>query len=321
MPLLCRSLEDSPWELGNLGGVVLSCGKHLSKNVRIISNQLWCAAQTQDAMGDFVNANDEPKKRRDKSHAFLTFTYTRALQRNVMHRMRKQSVGNGIADIAASNKQGAVSGGATYLNEVCLDLHPCDLVLNCPVFMDLLQVFAFKTAETKTNVDLTTPGGATVDAAEHSLWFISALPLIYINAANFRLFVPRIPCRGNDVASSRDTLDSGCPSSTVSMATVTTAAVAAASEHDMCVFQVQSLSLAPNADNPLPRVVVEREVYRQALHAGITSQLGSEVEDRQYQLDMRGLSLSTGNNDNTKYISCRQMVAIENRFSRSMEKN
>ena len=300
MPLLCRSLEHSLWELGNFGGVVLSCGKHLSKNVRIISNQLWCAAQTHDAMGDFVNAQDEPKKRRDKSHAFLTFTYTRALQRNVMHRMRKQSVGNGIGDTAASNKS-CPSSGSHYLNEVCLDLHPCDVVLNCPVFMDLLQVFTLNTPETKTNVDTTPCGGATVGTDEHSLWFISALPLIYINAANFRLFVPRIPCCGNDVASSRDTLDSGCPSSTVSMATVTT--VAAASEHDVCVFQVQSLSLAPNADNPLPRVVVEREVYRQALHAGITSQLGSEVEDRQYQLDMRGLSLSTGNDINAPYVA------------------
>ena len=243
-----------------------------------------------------MNANDEPKKRRDKSHAFLTFTYTRAQQRNVMHRMQKQSVGNGIAETAASNK-GVVTSGATYLNEICLDLHPCDLVLNCPVFIDLLQVFTLKTPETKTNVDLMPPGGATVGTGQ-SLWFVSALPLIYINAANFRMFVPRIPrgAKTNNTASSRDTVDSACPSSTVSTTTIT-----AAPRHDVCVFQVQSLSLAPNADNPLPRVVVERDVYRQALHAGITSQPGSEVEDRQYQLDMRGLSLSTGINKNTHH--------------------
>ena len=60
------------------------------------------------------------------------------------------------------------------------------------------------------------------------------------------------------------------------------------------MLQIESFSLVPVADNPLPRVVVEKEVYREALRAGVTSQTGSEVEDRQYQMDINGLGLSSG---------------------------
>lgn len=291
--LLCREVEASSWEPGNLGGVVLSCGKHLSKNVHIISNRLWSAGLTHNAPGDFTCPKEESKKRRDKSHAFLTFTYTRAQQRSVRHRMQKQSVADDNTETAGSNKHSAAagSGAATYLNEVCLDLHPCDVVLNCPVFMDLLQVFALKSPE--TNINLAPRNGATV-TAKHPLWFVSMLPLIYLNAANFRLFLPTIPCGGCDT-SCQDNVDSACPGSSM---TVSTATVTMVPHHDVCVFQVEALSLLPSADNPLPRVVVEKDVYRRALHAGITTQLGSEVEDRQYQLDMRGLSLSTGKDYN-----------------------
>jgi len=276
-----------------MGGVVLSCGKHLSQNVHVISNRLWSAGLTHNAPGDFACAKDESKKRRDKSHAFLTFTYTRAQQRNVRHRMQKHSVADDNGDTADGNKHGAAVGtsGATYLNEVCLDLHPCDVVLNCPVFVDLLQVFVLKAPETAVGSS-TPPQDGTTITTEHPLWFISMLPLIYLNAANFRLFLPTIPCSSCDITSSQDNVDSACPSSSV-------ATVAMMPRHDMCVFQVEALSLLPNADNPLPRVVVEKDIYRRALHAGITSQLGSEVEDRQYQLDMRGLSLSTGKDNTT----------------------
>ena len=42
------------------------------------------------------------------------------------------------------------------------------------------------------------------------------------------------------------------------------------------------------------RLLVDKDIYRRALQAGVTSHPGADVEDRQYQLDVVGWSLSTG---------------------------
>ena len=65
-------------------------------------------------------------------------------------------------------------------------------------------------------------------------------------------------------------------------------------QHDMIVVQFHSVLIQPHADNPLPRYPVEKELYHQALVCGMTHQPGTAVEDRQYQIDVRGFSLSSG---------------------------
>ncbi|XP_035828543.1 vacuolar protein sorting-associated protein 13B [Aplysia californica] len=64
--------------------------------------------------------------------------------------------------------------------------------------------------------------------------------------------------------------------------------------HDMLVLQVNSCTLQPHADNPLPRSAQEKEVYVRAVQSGLTHQPGAVIEDRQYQMDVKGLSVSTG---------------------------
>lgn len=56
------------------------------------------------------------------------------------------------------------------------------------------------------------------------------------------------------------------------------------------------MTLTPNAENPLPRYAVERELFQQAVQLGITSESGAALADRQYQLDIKGFSLVTGKN-------------------------
>ncbi len=45
----------------------------------------------------------------------------------------------------------------------------------------------------------------------------------------------------------------------------------------MLVMQVLSVSLTSQADNPLPRVIVNKDLYRKAVNSGRTSQPGSEL--------------------------------------------
>ncbi|PSN31470.1 hypothetical protein C0J52_23169 [Blattella germanica] len=49
-----------------------------------------------------------------------------------------------------------------------------------------------------------------------------------------------------------------------------------------------------NADNPLGRVVVRTDIYHMAEQTRMLCIPGSDVEDRQYQLDVTGLSINTG---------------------------
>ncbi len=63
-----------------------------------------------------------------------------------------------------------------------------------------------------------------------------------------------------------------------------------AGSHDVIMVQVLSVTLTSQADNPLPRVVLHRDLYRKAVSSRLTSQPGAEMEDRQYQLDITGES-------------------------------
>ena len=60
------------------------------------------------------------------------------------------------------------------------------------------------------------------------------------------------------------------------------------------MFQIGDVSLVPQADNPLPRMVLDVECFNRAVKKGKLAVPGSEVEDRQYQLDLSGINLSTG---------------------------
>ena len=59
-------------------------------------------------------------------------------------------------------------------------------------------------------------------------------------------------------------------------------------------LQIQSIAISPHADNPLPRNPVKKDLWQRAVQLGVTSQPGSALLDRQYQIDVSGFSLSTG---------------------------
>nr|CAD7265225.1 unnamed protein product [Timema shepardi] len=64
--------------------------------------------------------------------------------------------------------------------------------------------------------------------------------------------------------------------------------------HDVCMIQFDSIALTPQADNPLGRIVVRPDIYHLAEQEHILGVPGSEVEDRQYQLNVLGLCVNTG---------------------------
>lgn len=95
------------------------------------------------------------------------------------------------------------------------------------------------------------------------------LPLIYINTSIIRIFVPkseeRQPVSEANQAAAEDTL----------------------------VLKVGSVAMAPQADNPLGRFVLRKDIYQRALNLGILRDPGSEIEDRQYQIDLQSINIGT----------------------------
>ena len=106
------------------------------------------------------------------------------------------------------------------------------------------------------------------DASEEAVWGMSlnnnTLPLLYLKARTIRLF---LPTRKNPESFSQ--FDS-----------------------DFLLCHCESVSLSPQVDNPVSRILVKPDVYH--LSQPILDVPGSQVENRQYQFDLKGVGLFTG---------------------------
>ena len=72
----------------------------------------------------------------------------------------------------------------------------------------------------------------------------------------------------------------------------TTAHSHAALSPDFILFQVETATISPQAENPLSRVLLRPDLYHMARPVlGIP---GSHIEDRQYEINMSGIGLYTG---------------------------
>ena len=270
------SSDDSAWCAGDHEGVLLTSDTKLNQNVLIMANKTW-SFHGQPVPNLFTDPEAKP---RDKSHGFITVTFTRALRKNVkkrMKRMAQEGFGTEEGSSSSSSRSALV-----YLNELCVNLQPCDVVVNCPVLSHVIKVYTWRCQPPSGEPDrpMKTPSkdieSDSLDGQPVMPWLTAdILPLIYINTSNLRMLVPA--CNPD-----------------VTAGNVQGEVSTDRSPQDVCVVHLRALTLTPIADNPLPRIVLEKEVYRRAMHAGITQQPGSEVEDRQYQLDVAGLSLSTG---------------------------
>ena len=240
----------------------------------------------------------EDTKPPDSSLGFLTLTITQALQTNVQKRLQKSDL---VIDTTPKPDFDALSNSTlakntsspVYLNEICLTVQPCDIVLNCPVLanvVSLLMLDGVSMTKNKAPKMNEVTEGATISS--QPLFTSSSMPLLYFNMGHFRLIIP------DCVRSKDDDLGAGCNGHSEQVQLTPESSVrnlnVSPQDMDMFVLQTAMISLKPHADNPLSRNVIDKDVYRQAVHSGITSLLGSDVEDRQYQMDIHGLSLSSG---------------------------
>ena len=263
--IMCYS--ECGWQAGSHGGIIVSCGERLTRNVSVFSQKSWrnCSSLCSSSPDSRQDRHSS-----DEGHGFLSIVFTRALKSSTHCRVTSCD-----ADASSSKLE---PNEATSLNEVCLNMKPCDVVFDGAVLASLLSLFALPARQ---NYSEHTPQSddATSHAGTHLPFLTSrSLPLVYVNARDFRLFIPAVECSVDGIGDAvRPDRRYPRPLS-----------------GDVCIFHVGSVTIVPHAVNPLARLIVDKATYSRALHAGITGRIGSEVEDRQYQMDISGLGVSTG---------------------------
>ncbi|KAJ8288378.1 hypothetical protein COCON_G00010370 [Conger conger] len=196
-----------------------------------------------------------------QQHGFLSITYTQAVTKNVRHKLttRQERGPRGAQRLT----EGQADGSPQYLREILLTAQPFDVVLSCPLLATVAGVF-----------QVTLPrrfrdrGRSSGQPMRSHILTSRSLPLIYINTSVIRIFCP-------------GPQDTEAP------------AESHLKKEDTLVLKIGSVSMAPQADNPLSRTVLRKDIYHRALNLGILRDPGSEVEDRQYQLDLQSINIGT----------------------------
>lgn len=65
--------------------------------------------------------------------------------------------------------------------------------------------------------------------------------------------------------------------------------------HTYSIFQMNAISIAPSVENPLIRKLIREDIYVKAAQLRMINTPGSIIEDRQYELLLKNISIFTGN--------------------------
>ncbi|XP_041797507.1 vacuolar protein sorting-associated protein 13B-like isoform X1 [Chelmon rostratus] len=260
------STEEGVRSSGSCGGVVLSCTDKLNRRtvlVRPVSKQ----DTFSHFSGFFPPTAAKVLEGSHQQHGFLSITYTQAVTKNVRHKLttRPERPTRSSATTATQRvtTDPLADSSPQYLREILLTAQPFDVVLSCPLLATIAGVFQATVPRRYRE------RGKSAGQPMRSHTLTSrCLPLIYINTSVIRVFCPGAQDKH-------------------------TAPDPHLKKEDTLVLKLGSLSMAPQADNPLTRTVLRKDIYQRALNLGILRDPGSEVEDRQYQVDLQSINIGT----------------------------
>ncbi|XP_069477524.1 intermembrane lipid transfer protein VPS13B isoform X2 [Ambystoma mexicanum] len=263
-----NSLGDDSWSLGQYGGVFLSCTDKLNRRtllVRPVSKQ----DPFSNFSGFFPSTTTKILEGSHQQHGFLSLTYTKAVTRNVRHKLTSRTERNSRTFLKLC--EGQNDGAPHFLHEILLSAQAFDIVLCFPLLNAIASIFEAQLPRSQKEKRQS----CGQPMRSHTLTSRN-LPLIYISTSVIRVFFPNAEEKqrstGADQVLKEDTL----------------------------VLKIGSVSMAPQADNPLSRTVLRRDIYQRAMNLGILRDPGSEVEDRQYQVDLQSINIGTAHWDQLK---------------------
>nr|XP_053626537.1 intermembrane lipid transfer protein VPS13B-like [Cherax quadricarinatus] len=247
--------RNNAWVAGGHEGVVMTCGDQLTHDLKVINP----SSGTVDPhyLGE---KGDSSQTEQPKAHGFISLTFTTALCKNI------HSCWNTLIQKHLSENRSLPMDNTSdhYLSEVDIRVQPFDCVcypaslqIFATVYEPWLQLQVPKQLLNTGRIIAKEPVGMGIN--NHTL------PLVYLHTENIRLLFP-----ARDT-SSEDT-----------------------SIHNMFLVQLDSILITPQVDNPLSRIMIRSDIFHMAERARILGVPGSQVEDRQYQIDILGFSVSTG---------------------------
>lgn len=256
------------WSTGDHEGVLVFCTHQFKMHGPVLYHRNW---KPHEFFSESP-ASGESRTSIRRAHGFLDIVYTRARTENAAKRLSEMF--HAWANSDKPSKR-AYSVGVAYLEEICVTLQPLSVVFHGPMIVAVLNVFTLPMLnETSDRNDV--PSSILFESerlTSSPVLNSRNMPLVNLDVREFSLFCPDL--YSNKVAESFD---------------------------NVCILHVSALKVTPQPDNPLPRVVIEKSIYQSALQAGITSCPGSEVEDRQYQLDICGFEVCSSSwNDLVNY--------------------
>ncbi|KAE8599301.1 hypothetical protein XENTR_v10017132 [Xenopus tropicalis] len=262
------SFSEDCWCLGQYGGVFLSCTDKLNRRttlVRPVSKQ----DPFSNFSGFFPSTTAKLLESSHQQHGFLSLTYTKAVTRNVRHKLTSRSERSPRSFQKFS--EGPADASPHFLHEILISSQAFDIVVFFPLLNAVSRIFDVR-CPPKQKEKRKTP---RQPMRSHALTSRN-LPLIYISTSVIRVFFPKAEERqlasgGNQIIN-----------------------------EDTLVVKIGSVSMAPQADNPLSRSVLRKDIYQRALNLGILRDPGSEVEDRQYQVDLQSINIGTAQWDQLK---------------------
>ncbi|XP_077023436.1 intermembrane lipid transfer protein VPS13B isoform X4 [Tamandua tetradactyla] len=236
-----RSRPGEGWQSGHFEGVFLQCKEKPVTTAKLLDGS-------------------------HQQHGFLSLTYTKAVTKNVRHKLTSRN------ERRSSHKltEGLMDGSPHFLHEILLSAQAFDIVFFFPLLNAIASVFQAKLPRTQKEKRKSGQPMRTHTLTSRNL------PLIYINTSVIRIFVPKTKERQPTVG------------------------VHQTANEDTMVLKIGSVAMAPQADNPLGRSVLRKDIYQRALNLGILRDPGSEIEDRQYQIDLQSINIGTAYWDQLK---------------------
>lgn len=269
-----RSAGD--WQLDVNVPVLLSTLKHLPQHFNVASNKLEVA----EGQASHLYFSGQGGSVGEKRHGFLSLTYTRALCKNVLSKIKKLNVE--VTNSLGISEQCIPSTlfFHKWLSEICLKVEAFDAVFHISTLEEIRHLWsplkdrreqtAFKTSQSAAHLPKMSTKQSAILASH-------MCPLVHADISCVRVFL----LTNVDRSTPKDhEVEEPFPKTTLT--------------HDMLLLQLQAVRVQPYADNPLPRYALERELFHCALQAGLTQQAGFCIEDRQYQLQISAASVSSG---------------------------
>nr|XP_013797400.1 PREDICTED: vacuolar protein sorting-associated protein 13B isoform X8 [Apteryx mantelli mantelli] len=230
-----RNRPGGGWQSGHFEGIFLQCKEKLLTTAKLLDGS-------------------------HQQHGFLSLTYTKAVTKNVRHKLISRNERRTFHKLL----EGHTDGSPHFLHEILLSAQAFDVVLCFPLLNAIASIFQARLPRSQKE-KRKSPGQPM---RTHTLTSRN-LPLIYINTGVIRVFFPQNEENRHNAEANP------------------------AIKEDTLVLKIGSVSMAPQADNPLSRAVLRKDIYQRALNLGILRDPGSEVEDRQYQIDLQCINIGT----------------------------